>query len=463
MKKANKATFFIVFAVIAVLVYTSIFGISSMYGDKKNVYIKGGNDIRWGIDIRGGVDVTFGIPEEANLSGDELEKALGSAEEVIKQRLIGQNITDYEVYSDSVNNKIVVRFPWKEDDETFDPEAAIEELGDTAVLGFYVGTDTDEDGKPAGEKVIEGSQVDEAKAQYDSQYGWYVSLKLTSDGATAFSTATSENIGEQISIWMDDTMVSAPTVESAITGGEAIITGNGSFTQEDVEKLARQINSGSLPFKLETSNFSTISPELGMGARDAMVMAGLIAIICIFIFMTLIYRLPGFVAGIALVGQAAGAIACVSGYFPDIPSFTLTLPGIAGIILSIGMGVDANVLTSTRIREELNDGKTLDGSIAIGFKRGFVTVFDSNITMVICAVVLMAAFGPTSSFLAKLFSPLFGWFGATTAGTVYSFGYTLIVGVIFNFIMGVTASRLMLQSLAQFKVFRNPWFYGGKK
>ena len=464
MKKANKATFFIVLAVIAALVYTSIFGVSSMYGDKKNVYIKGGNDIRWGIDIRGGVDVTFGIPEEAKLSGSELEKALGSAEEVIKQRLVGQNIMDYEVYSDSVNNKIVVRFPWKEDDESFDPEAAIEELGETAVLGFYVGTGTDEDGKPSGEKVIEGTQVDEASAHYDANYGgWYVALKLTSDGATAFSKATSANVGKQISIWMDDTMVSAPTVQSAITGGEAVITGDGSFTQEDVEKLARQINSGSLPFKLETSNFSTISPELGMGAKDAMVVAGLIALICVFLFMTIIYRLPGFVAGIALIGQVAGAIACVSGYFPDIPSFTLTLPGIAGIILSIGMGVDANVLTSTRIREELLDGKTLDGSIAIGFKRGFVTVVDGNVTMIISAVVLMAAFGPTSSLLSKLFWPLFGWFGATTAGTVYSFGYTLIIGVIFNFLMGVTASRLMLQSLAQFKVFRNPWLYGGKK
>ena len=464
MKRAHKATFFIVLAVIAVLVYTSIFGISSMYGDKKNVYIKGGNDIRWGIDIRGGVDATFGIPKDAKLSGDELERALGAAEEVIKQRLVGQNIMDYEVYSDSVNNKIVVRFPWKEDDESFDPEAAIKELGETAVLGFYEGTGTGEDGMPSGKKVLEGTQVDEASAQYNAELGgWYVALKLTSDGATAFSKATSANVGKTISIWMDNTMISSPTVESAITGGEAVITGNGSFTQEQVEKLARQINSGSLPFKLETSNFSTISPELGMGARDAMVMAGLIAILCIFVFMTLIYRLPGFVAGIALIGQAAGAIACVSGYFPDIPSFTLTLPGIAGIILSIGMGVDANVLTSTRIREELNDGKTLDGSIAIGFKRGFITVFDSNITMVICAVVLMAAFGPTSSFLSKAFWLLFGWFGATTAGTVYSFGYTLIVGVIFNFIMGVTASRLMLQSLAQFKVFRNPWLYGGKK
>lgn len=460
MKRASKATFFIVLAVILTLAYTAIFGVSDMYGDKKNVYIKGGNDIRWGIDIRGGVDATFSIPKDAGLSGEALNDAIDSAEEVIKQRLVGQNIMDYEVYSDYTNNKIVVRFPWKENDEEFDPEAAIQELGETAVLGFYEGDEANSEGKPTGKLVLEGKHIESAKEQNDES-GWYVSLNLTTEGATAFSKATSENLGKTISIWMDDTMISAPTVENAITGGKAMISGN--FTYEEAAKLARQINSGSLPFKLETSNFSTISPELGMGAKDAMVTAGLIAIIAIFVFMTLIYRLPGFVAGIALIGQAVLAIAAVSGYFNGIPSFTLTLPGIAGIILSIGMGVDANVLTSTRIREEIADGKTLDGAIAIGFKRGFVTVFDSNITMVISAIVLMGAFGPTSSLFAQLFSPIFAWFGATTAGTIYSFGYTLIVGVIANFIMGVTASRLMLQSLAQFKCFRNPWFYGGKK
>ncbi|MEE1279700.1 MAG: MMPL family transporter, partial [Oscillospiraceae bacterium] len=363
MKRAHKATFFIVLAVIIALTYTTLFGVSSMYGDKKMVYIKGGNDIRWGIDIRGGVDATFGVPEDVDLEGEDMEKAIGSAEEVIKQRLVGQNITDYEVYADYTKNRIVVRFPWKEDDESFDPEAAIKELGETAVLAFYGTANTDSEGKPSGEKVLDGTQVKEAGARYDSnQGGWHVTLSLTTEGAEAFSKGTKEYLNDQISIWMDDTMVSAPTVNSQITDGNAVITGD--FTQQEAEKLARQINSGSLPFKLEISNFSTISPELGLGARDAMVMAGLIALILIFVLMTLLYRLPGFVAGIAIIGQAVGAIACVSGYFSDVPSFTLTLPGIAGMILSIGMGVDANVLTATRIREEIESGKTLDGSIA---------------------------------------------------------------------------------------------------
>ncbi len=460
MKKTGKWVFFAVLAVVIALTYTSIFGISSMYGDKKTVYVKGGNDIRWGIDIRGGVDVTFGAPKDTKLNADEMKDAIGAAEEVIKQRLTSQNITDYEVYSDYNNNKIVVRFPWKENDANFDPEAAIKELGETAVLTFNEGTSTDANGKPSGKVVLKGTQVDDATAQYDDS-GWHVALKLNSEGATSFAEATKNNLNKQISIWMDDTMISAPSVDTVITGGNARITGN--FTQAEAEKLARQIDSGSLPFKLEVSNFSTISPELGLGAKDAMVLAGLIAVLAIFVFMTIIYRLPGFVAGIAIIGQAAGAIACVSGYFADIPSFTLTLPGIAGIILSIGMGVDANVLTSNRIKEELAAGKTLDGSIVLGHKMGLKTVIDSNLTMVISAIVLMGAFGPTDSFFSKLFSPLFSWFGAATAGSIYSFGYTLLVGVILNFIFGVFASRLMLQSLSRFKGLRNPWLYGGKK
>ena len=285
MKRASKWTFFIVLAVIIALTYTTLFGISSMYGDKKTVYIKGGNDIRWGIDIRGGVDATFTVPDDVDTKGMDMEKAIGSAEEVIKQRLIGQNITDYEVYADYTKNRIVVRFPWKENDANFDPEKAIAELGETAVLTFRGGTDKD------GKKVLDGTQVKEAISAYDSNNGGYfVSLTLTTEGATAFASATKEYLNKQISIWMDDSMISAPTVNAQITDGKAIITG--SFTAEESAKLARQINSGSLPFKLSVSNFSTISPELGLGARDAMVMAGIIALALIFVFMTVLYRLP---------------------------------------------------------------------------------------------------------------------------------------------------------------------------
>ena len=191
-----------------------------------------------------------------------------------------------------------------------------------------------------------------------------------------------------------------------------------------------------------------------------MVLAGIIAFVLICVFMISVYRLPGFVACIGLLGQMAGTIAAVSGFFPVFNSFTLTLPGIAGIILAIGMGVDANVITAERIREELRGGKTLDSALKAGFSRGLTPIIDGNVTIVIVAVVLMGAFGPTNSLCAKLLTPLFFMFGPSTAGTVYSFGYTLLVGVLLNFVFGVLFSRIMLRGISQVKALRNPWLYG---
>ena len=202
---------------------------------------------------------------------------------------------------------------------------------------------------------------------------------------------------------------------------------------------------------------------MGERALDLMVMAGIIAFVLVSVFMLVYYRLPGFVAVISLVGQVAGSIAAVSGYFGFIPSFTLTLPGIAGIILSIGMGVDANIITAERIKEQIRLGKTIDGAIMAGSKESFWAIFDGNITVLIVAVVLMGVFGPPSGFWATILKPFLFYFPAATTGSVYSFGYTLFAGIIFNFIMGVTASRLMLKSISRFKFLRKPWLLGGKR
>ena len=194
-----------------------------------------------------------------------------------------------------------------------------------------------------------------------------------------------------------------------------------------------------------------------------MVLAGAIAFVLVAIFMIVFYRLPGFVANIALLGQLTGSIMAITGFFATIPSFTLTLPGIAGIILSLGVGVDANIITAERIKEELQAGKSLESALNIGYKRGFTAIFDGNITVIFVAIILMGAFGPTDSIFATLLSPVFFAFGAAMAGTIYSIGYTLLVGIVMNFIMGVTASRLMLKSLSKFKPFRKAWLYGGEK
>ncbi|MEF9853078.1 MAG: preprotein translocase subunit SecD [Hydrogenoanaerobacterium sp.] len=467
MKKIGKPVFFIVVLFIALLTYATFYGISSTFGDKTTTYIKGAGDIRWGIDIRGGVDVTFSPPDDFDATNEQMS----SAESVIKLRLLSLNITDSEVYTDFNKDRIIVRFPWKQDETNFDPEAAIAELGATAMLTFREGINVDAEGKPTGVTkdniILQGNDIKSAyvSVQHDNNKP-VVSLELNSSGIEKFSNATGKLMSQQypnnvISIWMDDTVISYPTVNAQITGGEAII--EGSFTTEDAKALADKINAGALPFKLKTENFNTLSPTLGMGAKDAMVFAGIIAFIVVCLLMIVFYRLPGFVACIALVAQVTGIVASTTGFFPTIPSFTLTLPGIAGIILSIGMGVDANVITNERIKEELAAGRSLDGAIANGFEKGWSAIFDGNITVIFVAVVLMGAFGAPGTVFAKLLSPVFGFFGPSTAGSIYSFGYTLLVGIIMNFFCGVLLSRLMLRSVSQFKAFRNTWLYGGAK
>ena len=447
---------------IAVFVYTAFFGVYAKYGDTTTTYIKGAKDIRFGVDIKGGVNVTF-VPSDGY---DATEEQLEAAQLVIENRLVALNVTDYELYVDNNSDSLILEFPWQSGETDFDPEAAINEIGTTAYLTFREGSSAD------GELILDGSMIESAAAQYGpvtsggaSEY--FVSLKFTDDGAKAFGDATTRLAASKgtISIWLDDENVSTATVNTAITDGSAIITSSASnpFTQEQVIKMARQINSGALPFALTVDSYSTVSPSLGENSLSAMVLAGLIAFALIVVFMTILYRLPGFLACMALAGQVAATLAFVSGYFPVFESFTMTLPGIAGIILAIGMGVDANVITAERIKEELKNGKSLDGALKSGFARGLTPIIDGNVTIVIVAIVLMGAFGPSDGLFAKALHFVFFAFGPSTAGTIYAFGYTLLTGVLLNFVFGVFATRVMIRGAASIKALRNPWLYGAEK
>lgn len=454
MKRVSKPVFFIVAILIFGLTYLSFFGAENYFADERRVYVKGADDIRWGIDIQGGVEAVF-MPD---LEVDKItSKDMDSAKAIVDVRLVNQNITDYELFTDHANKQLIVRFPWKEGEEDFDPAAAVEELGSRAVLKFCEGEDTNK-------VILEGkADIESASPAWNSEDSQYiVQLKLTKQGASKFASATARLAGSgTISIWMDEVMISNPSVNEAIPNGEAVISGN--FTAESATDLANKINAGALPFGLtvDDAKLRIISPTFGANARNIMLMAGAIAFGLVCVMMLFLYRLPGFVACIALVGQVGGMIACVSGFFGFVNSFTLTIPGIAGIILSIGMGVDANVITSERIKEELRAGKTLDGAIDAGYDNGFSAIFDGNITVVIVSVLLMGAFGPPDSILSKIVSPLLFMFDSSITGSIYSFGFTLLMGVVFNFVMGVWLSRFMLKSLSGYKFLRKPTLYGG--
>jgi protein-export SecD/SecF family membrane protein len=413
--KSKKPVFFIVAIIAVLMVYTAIFGVNIPMG-KSNCTILGAPDMRYGIDIRGGVDAAF---QPAGLDRKPTAAELEAARSIIEVRLDDKNIMDRDVTIDTENGYIIVRFPWKADETNFDPETAMAELGETAQLTFR-----DEDGNV----LVEGSHVSKSNPELDRSNNQYVvSLTFDEEGTQLFSEATRKNVGKRIDIFMDETLVQSATVNSHISGGEAQITGMENF--EEATALSNKINSGALPFSMITKNHSTISPTLGAGALNIMVQAGLIAFAIICVLLIMYYRVPGLVACIALMIQVSGQILALS-----VPQMTLTLNGIAGIILSIGMGVDANVIVSERISEEIKSGKSVASAITSGFKNAFTSVFDGNITVLIVAFILM----------------VFG------SGSLLSFAYSLFTGIVFNFIAGVTASRLMISSLSSFKFLRKP-------
>ena len=450
MKRIGKPVFFIVFFLILFLAFTSVFGIYGENGDYTLTYVKGIRDIRWGIDIKGGVEAVF-APAKGVEATDE---QMSSVKSILDLRLVNQNITDYEIYPDYSNDRITVRFPWKSDDKEYDPGEAIKELSSTAQLVFRGGASED------GEEILTGKDVKNAYvSNIQGSHGTYqkvVSLDFTDDGKKKFAEATEKYLNQQIGIWMDDICITTPTVQSVISDGSCYIdNGQSGFTTEEATDLANKINAGALPFNLSVESYGTISPSLGTYALTAMAYAAVAALAFILLFMCIVYRLPGFIAFVALLGQLAISIMAVSGYFTIFSSFTMTIPGIAGMILSIGLGVDANIITAERIKDELWVGKTLDGCISNGTKGSLAAIIDGNITIIIVAIILILVFGP-----ANIFSALFG---VSTTGLIYAFGYTLLVGVIANFIMGVGASRLMLRSVSGFKFLRNKRLYGGKK
>ncbi len=412
MKK--KLVFFAVLIVALLMVYTAAFGIKS-----SGINILGAPDMRFGIDIRGGVEAAF---QPVGLDRKPTKQELESAREIIEVRLDQQNIMDRDVTIDAESGYVIVRFPWKADETDFDPETAIAELGETAQLTFQ---DAD------GNVLIEGSHVNNAKPAKDQSNNQYVvSLTFDEEGTKLLSNATKKLIGKPINIYMDETLIQSATVSTHISGGEAQITGMKNY--EEAKGLSDKINSGALPFSMVTKNYSTISPTLGEGALNVMLQAGLIAFIIICALLIFYYRLPGLVACISLTIQVAGQVLSLS-----VPQMTLTLNGIAGIILSIGMGVDANVIISERISEEIKSGKSVASAIASGFKNAFSSVFDGNITVLIVAFILM----------------IFG------SGSLLSFAYSLFTGIVFNFVAGVAASRLMIYSLSSYKFLRKPALY----
>lgn len=369
--------------------------------------------VKLGLDLKGGVYVEEEIVDQ-NVSKDTIERT----RDLIELRVNSLGVSE-PIVAITGSNRIRVEIPG-----IYDPKAALEQIGKTGRLRF-VGPNNDE--------IITGKDVKDATVGVDQRTNApVVQLKLNQEGAKKFAEATQKYLGKQIAIYMDEDLVSAPTVQSVIPDGEAIITG--SKNVEEAKRLAGIIKSGALPVKLNPATIRAIGPALGAEAIPTSLNAATIGIILVMLFMLLYYRIPGLIADLALMVY----MIITALVFTVVIKATLTLPGIAGLLLSIGMAVDANVLIFERIKEELKLGKSLRTAIDAGFRRAFASILDSNVTTLIAGFVL--------------------FFIGT--GAVKGFALTLIIGVLSSMFTAITVTRFLLKSFVNAGWITNSKFYG---
>lgn len=410
MKKSKAAVILVVFlaALAGLAYYASIILSSTGIGEEMSIPL--------GLDLSGGVSITYQIVDE-NPGAEDMSDTIYKL-----QKRVESYSTEASVYQVG-DDRITVEIPG-----VTDANAILEELGNPGSLEFQLSD---------GTVYMTGEQVANAQATTaPDNYGnstHIVQLTLTDEGAELFGKATSENVGGYLPIVYDGEVISYPQVQEAITGGTAQISGMSSF--EEANALATQIRIGSLSLKLEELESSVVGAQLGSQAISSSLKAGAIGLVIVMIFMIVMYAVPGVAATIALAIYTTLVIATL--YLFEI---TLTLPGIAGIILGIGMAVDANVIIFARIREEIATGKTVQSSMKIGFQKAMSAILDGNITTLIAAVVLMTL----------------------GSGTVKGFAYTLMIGIVLSMFTALCVTRWILYALHGMGL-KDEKFYGRAK
>ena len=372
--------------------------------------------ISLGLDLRGGVSTEYRVTDT---TVDNYDSLLDGTVAALRSRLTSAGFTEANVAVQG-SDRILVEIP-----DVDDPEEVASIIGTPAHLEFR---------DPDGNVVIEGKDITSCGVIYinEAQTRYGVSFVLSAEGKEAFAEATRQNIGKSISIYLDDELVSSPTVDEAITGGSGVISSGSDSSSETSEEsykwasnLAMLIQSGALPLDIEEVETRAISATLGIEAVDGAVLAGVIGLALVLIFMLVMYRLPGVAADMALL-----IYVLIVFYVMAIIGVQLTLQGIAGILLGIGMAVDANVVIFERFREELKSGRTLENAVRFGFKNAGRAVADSNITTLIAAIVLM----------------IFG------TGTIKGFATTLLISVLASLFTAVVVTRWLLNLICKLDI-----------
>lgn len=377
------------------------------------------NGLRLGLDLRGGVHLVLQAepgPDGAPVTKEDMEKAKG----IIEKRVNEMGLSEPIVQTDMDKKRVIVDLAGVQD-----PDKAVEVLKTTAKLTFK---------DPQGNVVLEGSDLKDARAGTGAQGGYVVNLTFSTEGAKKFADVTAKNIGQRIGIYLDDQLLQNPTVQSAIPNGQAEITGYSSL--EEAANYAVLLRSGSLPVSMSIAEKRQVGASLGVDSLQKSIQAGIYGLGFIVLFMLVMYRLPGLVANLSLVLYALIVLWVLKGF-----NAVLTLPGIAGFILSIGMAVDLNIIVYERIKEEIRLGKSLRAAVEAGFSRAFITVFDSNITTMFAAATL--------------------FFLGTSA--IKGFAITLAIGILASLFTAVTFTRMILRWIVGISPRMNTFWFGVRR
>ncbi len=430
MKKTKRKAvinLIIFFLLLAGGIYMAIAGVGQNESGKTA-------NVPLGLDLQGGLSVTYEIQDEKPTS-DEIKATVDKL-----QRRVDAYSSEGEVYQEG-NDRITVEIPLNT--EKVDAHDVLDELGQPGQLLFLdsenytIWQQNQNNGtNDAYEAVLTGSDIKNAQAGVDDSgtvKDYVVQLQFTDEGAQKFATATAANIGKPIYIIYDGAVASAPTVQSAITDGNAVINKISSY--DEAESLASTIKIGALPLELKQIQYNIVGAKLGQKAVSTSLIAGAIGFGLVCILMIVLYRFPGFIASLALTGYVVLMFLILS-----IRHITLTLPGIAGIILSIGMAVDANVIIFTRIREEISAGSGVRAAVKAGFSKALSAILDGNITTLIATVVLM----------------ILG------SGSIKGFAVTLMLGIVLSMFTALFVTKMLLNSFLELGV-QNPKMYGKAK
>ncbi|MCY6483621.1 protein translocase subunit SecD [Clostridium aestuarii] len=410
-KSKSTVMFILVLLIVGALAYTGAFGINNIFGYRVKSFEQA---INKGLDLQGGISVLEELQAE-NIDNETIERT----KELLSMRINPEGVKEISITREG-SNRIRIEIPGE-----FDAKKVLETIGKTGKLEFK---------GPDGKVILTGKDIKNAKAYLDEMSKPTISLDLNQEGTGKFAEGTQKFLGKEIGIYMDGDLLTNPTVQSVITNGKATITGSSSL--EEANRKANIIKSGALPVTLEAVEFKTVGATLGANALPLSMKAGAMGIGLVLLFMLIYYRGPGIMASIALVFYVVIVLLAFS-----VTGVTLTLSGIAGFLLTVGMAVDANVLIFERIKEEMKIGKTIKNATETGFNRALSSILDSNITTIIAGIVLYSL----------------------GSGSVKGFALTLMIGIVLSIFTALTVTKFLLKLGTEMGLLSDASHFGVKR